>query len=114
MCDADQLARLRVAVATGKLPPDLGRWLLGQFDATSRHPRGRRDDLLRQAAARIHGSDWSKAREIHELLLMFREYPGLAKSAWYHESNPAHWVQKAHRTDPWKPGSLRQVLRILD
>ncbi|MBX5463685.1 MAG: hypothetical protein IRZ28_21690 [Steroidobacteraceae bacterium] len=114
MKDADQLARLRVAAKTGVIPEDLARWVLWKLDPLSRHPRGERDELLRRAAECIPGTRWHKARVILDLLSMFRIYPGLAKAAVYHETSAAHWVQRAHRIDPFGPQSLRHVLRILD
>jgi hypothetical protein len=63
---ADQIARLRVACSTGHLPPDLGRELLEVLVSTAhRGDRAEaRNALLRQAAERITGSRWAKARRL--------------------------------------------------
>ena len=115
MSDLEQLARFRVAIATGRLPRDLGDWALARLtESLSAADRmRRRNALLREAAARIDGSLWAKARAVHELLECFRTYPALVGCAWYPPGSPEQLVQEAMRIDATAPTSLRHLINIL-
>lgn len=58
LTDHEQLRRLEVAAVTGRLPPDLGRWLVERVAAAlaADERRRDRDDLLRRAAGLVGGS----------------------------------------------------------
>jgi hypothetical protein len=112
MDDLEQLARLRVAVAL--MPRDLGEWVLSLVlrRIQSEDRRSRRNDLLLEAAARVDGSLWRKAREVSETIEYFRRYPGIAKAGVMVPGSPAELVQQAWRIDTDLP-RFRQVLSIL-
>lgn len=105
----EKLARLRVAVTTGRLPRDLGAWVLRQLEPLDRDAR---DDALRAAAACVGGSRWQQARAIAELVTTIRTLPGYMYFV-FGEGTPARHVQDALRLDPETPDSIRQMLRIL-
>lgn len=114
--DAEQLARLRVAVATGHLPADVGEWTLGRIETLERRlPRhAERDRHLRNAAAVLvpGGSRWAKARAVQEQLLRFRTMAAAGRGAEPGFGVTWHaWA--ALRVDPETPASIRQLLRIL-
>ncbi|HEX6993734.1 MAG TPA: hypothetical protein VF339_06260 [Gammaproteobacteria bacterium] len=103
----DQLARLRVAVETGRLPRDLGEWLLRRLAVRDRR---RRDAALRAAAERIGGSRWRRACELARLVRELRDD---------HEANvqppdAAELVRAALEADPDTPASIRHMLRLLE
>lgn len=108
MTAADQLARLRVAVATGHLPADLGRWALARLvDAAAGAERiALRNRLLREAAALLPGSTWARARALRaEILAMARRHTAAGEVR--------ELVAAALEVDPDAPRSHRQLLRIL-
>jgi len=112
--DREQLQRLRVAIATGRLPTDVGLWALEQsasaMAATER--RRWRDELLREAARYFGGSDWSKANKVHRMLQAFLADLARTELAAFPVQTPEHCVQAALRLDSDPPG-FRQVLRIV-
>lgn len=110
----EQLARFRVAIASGHLPRDLGEWALRTIEQTlsAAERRARRNELLRVAAARLDGSLWCRASTLHEWLLDLRRWPGLAR-AWQPTQSPQHFLCAAWQLDRDQPGTLRQLLRIL-
>lgn len=108
--DSEQFARLEVASVTGKLPRDLGSWLVqrlaGDFAADER--RLERDELLRLAAGQIQGSIADKVRGIQReaarlnrrpIISTRRDFPGLLSLA-------------AQRNGGTLPGE-RQLRRII-
>jgi hypothetical protein len=105
---AEQLARLRVAVATGRLPNDLGRWVLTQLVGLA--PDGERialrNQLLREAAALLPGSTWSRARQLQAELV------GMARRRRV-ASQLRALLAEVLELDPDCPRSLRQLLRVL-
>lgn len=119
MSDAEQLARFRVAVASGHLPRDLGAWALQQLDPARSdiaQRRGERDELLREAARRLrrdNSSRWAAAKVIDAWLGELRQSPGLIK-AWQPDSSPQACVRDAFILDRERPGTLRQLLNIID
>jgi hypothetical protein len=109
------IARLRVALVSGRLPPDLGRWLLlhvGRSVDRAERLR-RRDEALRASASLLEGSDWRKARTIHGLLLAMRANPRLAEAAAGPPGAAADYVAQAFLIDRVYPASWRQVHRII-
>lgn len=100
---ADQLARLRVAAATGKLPADLGRWALAELaaraDADDR--RELRDRLLVEAGRALlpDGSTWARAETLAAHVA--------------HRSRAHELVAAALEVDPETPRSARQLFSIL-
>lgn len=104
----DQLRRVRVAVATGHLPPDLGRWVLAQLTehAPVAERMALRNELVRQAAALLSGSTWSRARQVRaELLAMGRRRRTVGEVR--------ELLAEALELDPDCPRSVRQLLRVL-
>lgn len=107
MCtEAELLARLRVAIATGHLPQDLGEWILRRLTPSAERRR-RRDAAIRAAAARLGGSRWSRAVAVHAQLEQLREDPELAEYVDPH-------IAEAFILDPASPKTLRAVLKIVD
>jgi hypothetical protein len=109
MAYADQLARLRVAIETGRLPADLGQWALGELAAAAPRceRRRRRDELLRQAAALLPGSRWARARALAaELRALPRRQPPLMPLA--------QLLAAAVELDPRCPTSPRRLWEALD
>lgn len=115
MTDADNLARLRLATVTGRLPQDVGRWAVEHcarsVSATER--RAARDRLLRAAAAAHGGTDWACATYILEQLEHFRLNPSAAESCTTACATPMALVAQAFAVDPKFPRHHRQVLRIV-
>lgn len=103
----DQLARLRVAVETGRLPRDLGEWVLRRLAVRDRR---RRDAALRAAAERIGGSRWRQACELARLVRELRDDP----DADVHPDDAAELVRDALDADPETPTSIRHMLRLLE
>lgn len=108
MTYADQLARLRVAVATGHLAEDLGRWALDQLAARAGDAERieLRNLLLRAAAALLPGSTWARARRLSGELLAMERRRGPADEM-------RALLAEALEIDPGCPRSHRQLLRIL-
>lgn len=107
---ADQLARLRVAVETGSLPDDLGRWALAELaaraDATER--RELRDRLLVEAARILlpDGSTNARAAALQlEIVAVGRRASELDAAQ--------RLVAAAIEIDPATPRSARQLHTIL-
>jgi uncharacterized protein involved in exopolysaccharide biosynthesis len=109
---AEQLARLRVVVTTGRCPRDLAAWALEELEELA--PAGERIDarnaLLREAAARVSGSRVAKAnrleREIRTLRSRLRERAADVDGV-------RELVARALELDREAPASSRQILRIL-
>jgi hypothetical protein len=107
----EQLARLRVAAATGRLSQDLGRWVLRELEriAPVAAAREERDQALRAAVAGVSGSRWARARRLQRELLALGS--GRARAA---EDDPVRAaVRRALALDADCPLSLRQLLRVL-
>ncbi len=115
MTDAEQIARLRVAIATGRLPPDLGAWTLARVVETleAAERRAQRNALLRAAGDCLGGSRYARAVEVLDIIREFDRAPGLLKAGWFHESTPHALVQAALRLHPELPRTRRHLLRIL-
>lgn len=108
MTDADQLARLRVAATTGRLPADLGRWAVARLVelAPAAERLALRDHLLRAAAELLDGSTWARARRLRaELLGLGRRHSPLDELRAL--------LVEVLELDPACPTSIRQLLRIL-
>jgi hypothetical protein len=109
---ADNLARLRVAAATGVAPPDLVRWAAGVVaDLASVAERVEtRNVLLREAAAQVSGSRWAKARRLEREIRALAVAPGLRERAV--DDGVRELVAQALAVAP-APRSRRQLLAIL-
>lgn len=100
---ADQLARLRVAAVTGRLPRDLGAWAVAELaaraDAVER--RELRDRLLAEAARALlpDGSTWARATALRA---------EIERCTGAHEL-----IAAALDIDPATPRSIRQLFAIL-
>lgn len=106
---AEQLARLRVAAATGVLPADVGRWALeaiGEQGAEAERIE-RRNLILREAASRVSGSRWAKARRLEQEIQAVR-----AGSRMRGQDGVRPLVRRALAAGP-APESLRHLLRVL-
>lgn len=107
---ADQLARLRVAVATGNLPADVGEWAIAQLaaraDGTER--RELRDRLLAAAAHALlpNGSTWARACALQAEIVSLHRRAGEMAIA-------RQLVGEALDVDPATPRSARQLYTIL-
>src|SRR5689334_19370623 len=106
-----QLARLRVAAATGRLPPDLGDWAVAELEAVA--PVAERVDarnrFLQQAAARLSGSRWAKASRLAREL----EAAGSRHCDRSADDGVRELVSRALEADPAAPRSVRQLFRVL-
>lgn len=104
----EQLARMRVAMATGHIPPDLAAWVLEELveRAAIEERIEARDTLIRAAAALLPGSTWARARQIRaELDALTRSHGALAGARAL--------LAEAEKLYPC-PASPRQISRILD
>jgi hypothetical protein len=104
---AEQLARLRAALDTGRLPADLGRWLLDQLvDRAAADERIElRNALIRRAAALLPGSTWSRAVQLRDELARLTRSHG--------ELDPVRaLLAEAVALHPC-PASVRQIFTIL-
>lgn len=111
MTFGEQLARLRVAAQVGKLPADLGAWLLAELEAIAPVAARleERDALLRGAVEGLSGSRWARARRLRSEILALGS--GRTRPA---EDDPVRAaVRRALAVDPGCPRSLRQLLRVL-
>jgi hypothetical protein len=115
LTDAEQIARLRVAIATGRLPPDLGAWTLARVVETleAAERRAQRNALLRAAGDCLGGSRYARAVEVLDIIREFDRAPGLLKAGWFHEETPHALVQAALRLHPKLPRTRRYLLHIL-
>ena len=107
MSSAAQLARLRVAIETGRLPSDLGRWALERLTefASAADRAELRNALIRQAAELCEGSTWAKAHQLQaELVAAKRQSLG---------GEIRELLAEALEIDPACPCSVRQLTRIL-
>ena len=107
---ADQLARLRVAIATGNLPADLGAWAIAELAARAdgAERRGLRDQLLADAAHALlpDGSTWARAGALQaELAAVDRRAGDLGDAR--------RLIAAALELDPGTPRSVRQLFAIL-
>lgn len=104
----EQLARVRAAVDTGRLPPDLGQWVLKQLversGAVDRIEL--RDRLIRAAAALLSGSTRARA------LRLRAEHAAVMRSRTALDQVRALLAQ-AHAVHPC-PISARQWVRIVE
>jgi hypothetical protein len=107
----EQLARLRVAIATGRLPADLGEWILSRMQSAGAR-RAHRVKELRRAAEAMQTSRKAAARELAEIVSCFEEYPGLVAVAWYPDGSPERIVQQLMRAGTL-PRSMRNMQRLL-
>jgi hypothetical protein len=111
---ADNLARLRVVVTTGRCPRDLAAWALEELEELA--PAGERVDarnaLLRRAADLVSGSRWAKAIRLERELRTLAASPRLRERAA--DDGVRELVARALEVDPDAPASRRQLLRILD
>jgi len=98
-------------VASGRLPRDLGAWILEQLQSPAAR-RAHRVRELRRAAAAIGGSRKKIARELAEIVETFEKLPGLVISAWYLEGTPEQIVQELMRAGV-VPRSERQLIRLI-
>ena len=111
------LDRLKVARATGILPPEVGRWAVEQLSesmsVTTR--RVARDRLLQEAARRLSGSTWAKARRLEREIRAVRGERPQPRRASGHVIDTAitRAVREALALDPGAPTSLDQLVRIL-
>ena len=106
--DADQLARFRVALETGNLPSDVGRWalqrLVGGLAAAERHRA--RNRYLRAAGELVEGSERARARRL------VSEMAALSRRTT--TPDPLRrLLAAALEVDPECPRSVAQIRRIL-
>jgi hypothetical protein len=113
--DFDNLVRLRVAVATGTLPRDLGQWALerAQKSIGAQQARYVWVPILRTAASLLEGSTRSRAKELAACASEFKRYPDLVFTAVYTSNDYRHHVQAAMRIDPELPSGWRQLARLI-
>jgi hypothetical protein len=102
LTDADQLARLRVAVVTGHLSQDLGRWVLARLTPAPERRAVRNAHLLEATRYLPPGGPWRKARALEAAL----RGPTTSYAINWH-------VRAAHASHPVCPTSHRQLLRVL-
>jgi hypothetical protein len=112
--DPEQLARLRVATITGHLPPDLGRWAVARLaeGLPAREIQDTRNACLLQAARRLSGGPWARARRLAREVARARAVGPLA-GAWPPNGTLAGEVAAALLIDPDLPTSPRHLLRVL-
>jgi hypothetical protein len=111
--DLQFLKRLRVAAACGRLPPDVGHWVVRLAESTiaRRERRALRDSYLRAAADQIHGSLHRKCVALAELVARYRSV-----SAAVGNPDPGsceYWVRMALLVDARAPVSIKQLSRII-
>lgn len=108
-----QLARLRVAATTGRLPGDLGAWAVEELEELE--PVAERVDernrLLRMAADLVTGTTWSKARRLEAELE--RQAGGRLRTRSADLDGVGDLVARALDVDPGLQLSHRQLRRIL-
>jgi hypothetical protein len=112
MARDEQLARLRVACISGRLPPDLGVWLLEQLEEPAKRRHARAHELRRAAAATGKESRKQRASELAQIVKTFEELPGLVIAGWFEDGTPERIIQTLMRQGP-VPRSKRQLLRII-
>jgi hypothetical protein len=110
---AEQLARLRVVVTTGRCPRDLAAWALETIvELTPAAERmAARNALLREAASRVSGSPWARARRLRREVEALGLHPGLRERA--RDDGVRELVARALEVDPG-PISERQILRVIE
>jgi len=115
LSDAEQIARLRVACATGRLPLDLGHWALARALETlaAAERRAQRDDLLRRAAGLFEGTTYARASAILDLIALFDAAPGLLICGCFPPQSAEGLVQAALRLHAKLPRTRRRLLSIL-
>lgn len=109
---AEQLARLRVAAATGVVPREVAAWAVEELEELA--PAGERiqarNALLRQAADLVSGSRWAKAgrleREIQAAGSRLRQRAADVDGV-------RDLVARALELDPGAPAERRQLFRII-
>lgn len=105
-----QLARLRVAIVTGRLPADLGAWALAELAARAAavERRAMRDRLLAEAARALlpDGSTWARAGALQAELAAIDRRAGAQNAA-------RQLIATAIEIDPATPRSVRQLYAIL-
>jgi len=111
---ADNLARLRaLCSAELPLPADLAQWVvdIAETSAPAAVLRRRRDQLLREAAAMLSGSDDARAgRLVAELARIERAWPAPAGREC---ADPVRRLLIEARRVSRLPASRRQLLRVL-
>lgn len=108
---ADGISRLKVSVATGRIPRDVGEWALLQLSeiAPVAARLEERDGLLRGAVSGLSGSRWAKARRLQREIVAASS--GRTRPV---EDDPVRAaVRRALALDPGTPRSVRQLLRVL-
>jgi hypothetical protein len=111
--DAEQLARLRVAAASGHLPPDLATWVLERVTVPVAARKRERAELLRRAAAMVPGTRWVKVRALQAQIAALRCAPSTFDRFHPVADSFAGLVLLALRIAPDCPVSRRQLLRIV-
>mgnify|MGYP005861570125 CR=1 FL=1 len=106
--DAAMVSRLRVSVSTGRIAPEVASWALRHAVRSPASVRRHRDLLLLDAANAFDGSLWSRAEQIHATLERLRA--GRLVPA---PGSPEALVAAAHALDATRPGSVRQVFRVI-
>jgi hypothetical protein len=104
----EQMARLRVARATGHIPADLATWVLTVMSAAAPDTdrRQERNQLLREAAEHIPGSMWARAG------VLARELDAMARRR--DPRGPVlERLSAALTLDPNCPRAQRHLYRIL-
>ena len=106
------MARVRVASVSGTMTPELAAELLAELSDRAR-PSERadaRNQLLREAAGKVSGSLFAKAKRLESEALaarVGRRSPGDDLDG----VRPLVW--EAHRVDPDMPAGWRQLMRII-
>jgi hypothetical protein len=105
---AATLARARVAVVTGRWPPDLARDVVERLAelAPVAERMEARNVLLRQAAALVSGTRWAKARRLE------REIGEATGRVTHADDGVRELVERALELGP-APREVRQLFRIL-
>ncbi len=113
MALAENIARLRVAAVTGRIPADLAAWALETIvELTPAAERmAARNALLRAAAGRVSGSPWVRARRLRREVEALGAHPGLRDRAA--DDGVRELVARALEVDPGRPISLRQIMRVI-
>lgn len=103
-----QIARLRVACDTGRLPADLGQWLLTELleSGSRRSVRGLRNLFLCMAAEHLEGSRKERATLIRSEIVSLSRRRGKLTTV-------QELLRDALEIDPSCPYSVRQIMRIL-
>jgi hypothetical protein len=111
---ADNLARLRVAAATGAVPPDVARWAaeaLAPLQPAAERAEAR-NALLRRAGALVSGTRWARARRLAREVRALAAAPRLRERA--SDDGVRELVAQALEVGPGSPpASVRHLYRLL-